>query len=320
MHRNRALLIASLFVASVAQASVDSPIHKTLNVAGGGTLTLDTDIGDVRITPANTNTVTVDIKRRAKSDDVMNNFIVTVDQSGNDVTIRGKYEKPASKWFNWSDEIDATFTITVPASYNVHASTSGGDVKLGDIGGNVYARTSGGNLDIGKVKGEVDGRTSGGDVTLAGATGRADLRTSGGGISVGDVDGPVQARSSGGSIDVRRVNGDLFAHTSGGGITVEDAMGSVDADTSGGSIRARMSQQPRSDSRFSTSGGGITLSVAPNIAVDLDAHTSGGGVDSDVPITILGKQGEDSLSGKINGGGPRLVLRSSGGGIRVKRL
>ena len=320
MHRTRGIAIASLFLASLAHGAVESPIHKTFNVASGGTLNLETDIGDVRVTTGSGNTVTVDVKRRARNDDIMRDFNVTFDQSGSDVTIRAKYDRGMNKWFNWNNEIDATFTISIPAKYNVKVSTSGGDVRLGDIGGNVYARTSGGNLEIGNIKGEVDGRTSGGDVELAGATGKVDLRTSGGGIQIGEVDSSVQARSSGGSIEIKRVNGDLYAHTSGGGIVVEDATGAVDAETSGGSIRARMSMQPRADSRFSTSGGGIVLTVASGVGVDLDAHTSGGDVDTDLPITILGKQSEDSLQGKINGGGPRVVLRSSGGGIHVKRM
>ena len=62
------------------------------------------------------------------------------------------------------------------------------------------------------------------------------------------------------------------------------------------------------------------MSLAPNIAVDLDAHTSGGGVNSDLPITVMGHVSEDSLNGKVNGGGPKLVLRSSGGGIHVRKL
>ena len=114
--------------------------------------------------------------------------------------------------------------------------------------------------------------------------------------------------------------GDLYAHTSGGSITIDEAAGTIDAETSGGSIHARMSQQPRADSRLSTSGGSIILSVAGGVGVDLDAHTSGGDVESDIPITVLGRQSDSELSGKINGGGPRLVLRSSGGGIHVKRM
>jgi len=130
----------------------------------------------------------------------------------------------------------------------------------------------------------------------------------------------VQAKSSGGSIDVHHVGGDLYARTSGGSIAIDEALGAVDAQTSGGSIRANFARQPRADSRLSTSGGGITISVAPNVAFDVDAHTSGGDVDTDVPVTLLGRQSESSLQGKINGGGPKLVLRSSGGGIRLRKM
>ena len=62
------------------------------------------------------------------------------------------------------------------------------------------------------------------------------------------------------------------------------------------------------------------MSLAGNVSVDVDAHTSGGDVESDLPITILGKQSEGDLAGKINGGGPRLVLRSSGGSIRLHKM
>ena len=81
-----------------------------------------------------------------------------------------------------------------------------------------------------------------------------------------------------------------------------------------------LSRQPRADSRLSTSGGGITLQIAPNVSVDLDAHTSGGDVDTEVPVTLLGRQNESSIEGKVNGGGPKLVLRSSGGDIRIRKL
>jgi DUF4097 and DUF4098 domain-containing protein YvlB len=110
-----------------------------------------------------------------------------------------------------------------------------------------------------------------------------------------------------------------MAHTSGGSIEIGDAGGTIDASTSGGSIRARLSRQPRADSKLQTSGGGITVHVAPNVSLDVDAHTSGGDVASDLPVTILGKQNDSSLNGKLNGGGPKLVLRSSGGDIRLEK-
>jgi len=311
-----AVVIASLSVA--AWAAIESPIHKTFNVAPGGTLTLEADVGDVRVSSGGTG-VTIDVKRRARSEEAMRDFVVTFDQQGNDVRVRAKYDRP-SRWFSWSNDVDATFVITVPSQYNLNLSTSGGDIKIGDLQGQVRARTSGGDFDLGNIKGPVDARTSGGDMSIASVRGRLDLNTSGGDIKIGEADGPATAKTSGGSIEVRRVGGDLYAHTSGGSISIDEASGAIDASTSGGSIRARFAQQPKGDSRLATSGGGITVSIAGNVAVDVDAHTSGGNVETDLPITILGKQSEGDLAGKINGGGPRLVLRSSGGSIRLRRM
>ena len=39
-----------------------------------------------------------------------------------------------------------------------------------------------------------------------------------------------------------------------------------------------------------------------------------------MPITVIGKQDDDTVVGKVNGGGPRIVMRTSGGGIRLRKL
>jgi DUF4097 and DUF4098 domain-containing protein YvlB len=315
MLRSRIALILAFVATTAAYAATDSPIHRTFNVAPGGTLTLDTDVGDIKVTSGGQG-VTVDVTQRAR---VSNRVLdVTFDQQQNDVIVRAKLEG-GSRWFNWSDD-DAKFVITVPSQYNVQLTTSGGDIQVGNLQGQARCKTSGGSISLGRIDGPAMANTSGGDVSLEGARGNVDLHSSGGGIRIGDVAGAIQAKTSGGSIEIHHSGGDLYARTSGGGITIDEALGAVDAQTSGGSIRARLAQQPRGESRLSTSGGGITVSLAPNVAVDLDAHTSGGDVDTDVPVTLLGKQSDSSLEGKINGGGPRLVLRSSGGDIKVRKL
>ena len=314
MAGSRIALVALVLIASAAYA-VETPTHRTFNVAPGGTLTIDTDVGNIRVDTGGSG-VTVDVTQRTR---VSNRRLeLTFDQQQNDVTVRGKLE-PTSRWFNWSDD-EANFVVTVPSRYNVQLKTSGGDIRVGNLQGQASVRTAGGGIELGRIDGPVVAHTSGGDLSLDGTSGTADLHTSGGGIRIGDVSGSVTAKTSGGSIDIRRVAGDLVAKTSGGGITIGEANGSVDAQTSGGSIKAQLSQQPRADSRLSTSGGGITISIAPGVSVDLDAHTSGGDVDTDIPVTLLGRQDDSSLQGKINGGGPKLILRSSGGNIHVRRM
>jgi hypothetical protein len=311
---SRIALVLAIVASSAAYAAAESPIHRTFNVAPGGTLTIDADVGDIQVTAGGAG-VTIDVTQRTHVSSRLLN--VTFDQQQNDVSVRAKFEG-ASRWFNWSDD-DAKFVVTVPSHFNVQLTTAGGDIRVGNLQGQARCKTSGGSIALGRVDGAVAANTSGGNVSLEGSRGSVDLHTSGGGIRIGDVAGAIQAKTSGGSIEIRHAGGDLYVRSSGGGITIDEALATVDAQTSGGSIRARLAQQPRADSRLSTSGGGITVSLAPNVAVDLDAHTSGGDVETDVPVTLLGRQSDSAIEGKINGGGPKLVLRSSGGNIRVRK-
>jgi DUF4097 and DUF4098 domain-containing protein YvlB len=321
MRRTIAVTAALLFAATAFAA--EDVIKKGFNVSDGGTLRLDGAVGEVRIVTGGTG-VAVEVTRKAdgrRGEAILREHRITFEQQGNDVVIESDLDDDNDRSFwNWNDDYDVQWNIRVPDRYNVDVATSGGGIRIDDIDGNVEARTSGGGIRTGRIGREGTLKTSGGSITVDGAGGRLVAHTSGGGISVGNTNGPVEVKTSGGSIQLARVNGDVVARTSGGGITIEDAAGKVDAHTSGGSIHATMSRQPSADSSLKTSGGGVTVLLAPSVAVDLDAESSGGGVRADVPVTVQGTQDEDSVRGRINGGGPRLVLRSSGGGIRVKRM
>ncbi len=325
MNRIHTVALAAVLglVSLSARAAIESPIHRDFSVRPGGTVIIDADVGDIKVTSGAGN-VSVNVIRiaktssRSRADELFKDFDVIFAQEGNDVRVRARYNHPMS-WFHWNMDFDAHFVVNVPSQYNVDLTTSGGDITVSDLAGQVRARTSGGDVSLGRIGGVVDAHTSGGDVSMTGSHSNALLATSGGNIKVGDAAGPLNVRTSGGSIDIRHAGSDLKAHTSGGSIDIGDAGGAIDADSSGGSIRARLSGQPHADSKLSTSGGGITVFVAPQVALDIDAHTSGGDVASHIPVTILGKQNDSSLNGKMNGGGPKLVLRSSGGDIRLEK-
>ena len=307
-------LTLALAIAIPALAAQDT-IRRGFNVTDGGTLRLTAGIGNVTVVSGG-NGVAIEIVREShgrRGEEMMREHDIDIRQSGNDVIIDGKLDR-GNSWFRiWdSDDYEVKWNIRVPARYNVDLSTSGGSINLADMGGTVEARTSGGGIRTGKLGGTANLRTSGGSVTVAGGSGKVNAHTSGGSIEIGDTTGEVEAKTSGGGIRLGRVGGSVLARTSGGSIRIDDASGAVDASTSGGSITATLSGQPRGDSRLSTSGGGVTVSLAGGISVDVDAKASGGGVHSDVPVTVQGTQDEGEL--------PKLVLRTSGGGIRLKSL
>jgi hypothetical protein len=122
-------------------------------------------------------------------------------------------------------------------------------------------------------------------------------------------------KTSGGSIRIGKVAGEVKAITSGGSIKVKEVKGTINAKTSGGSVTAYISEQPEGDCSLTTSGGSVSAHLAGNIKVYVDAKTSGGTAHSD--FSIDGEKSKRKIRGKINGGGPELYLRTSGGGVKI---
>ena len=303
------LCLVSLLAVQSAFARFERTVERTFNVSPGGTLTVSTQGGDVKVLPGKGDTVHVvatQYFRRAdnaaEADEAARDLEFKIEQNGNDVTADARFPRRSGWGFGGWPPVLVSFTVTVPEQYNVNLRTSGGDIEVGDLTGSARAKTSGGDLELGRINGPVDGSTSGGDIRLKAALDRVHLGTSGGDIDVGDASGDVHLETSGGDISVERATGRLRASTSGGDVSVV-LDGSLSDDVS-----------------LSTSGGTVTARVPKNAGFRLDANTSGGEVEAEgLTITIeKGGAGKSRLVGQVNGGGPELKLRSSGGDIRVE--
>ena len=145
-----------------------------------------------------------------------------------------------------------------------------------------------------------------------------ELQTSGGSLSIEDLVGELNARTSGGSINVGNITGNVELHTSGGSINTDTVTGNLNAHTSGGSIKVTIDKQLTEDAKLTTSGGSITAYLTSDIQLDINASTSGGRVKSDFDID--GRVKKMSVKGSINGGGPKLTLKTSGGSIKIKEM
>ena len=321
-------LIPILVFAGCLAVSAETEEHMSqrFTVQPGGKVIVDVDFGSIDVSTNASGEVVTDVvrkvSRRSKSseEEFLRERPVTFSQDGNSVTIRSRAKtKTGSIWRGWQ-RTEAKYTITVPAQFNVKLNTSGGSVTVADLTGETKANTSGGGLKFSRLHGPLDGGTSGGGIRVSDCDGVLKVHTSGGGIDVSGGAGTLEGGTSGGPVTVKDFRGPAHVETSGGGITIENVVGRVAGSTSGGSISARFSSPLSDELKLETSGGGVTVVLASDSAFNLDAETSGGGVSSDLPVTVSGKVARDHLKGPVNGGGKPVVLRSSGGSIRVKKL
>ncbi|MFC2156436.1 DUF4097 domain-containing protein, partial [Acidobacteriota bacterium] len=271
----------------------------------GGTLTIDASRGSIEVRGSGRDSVDVEVLREVRSTtdkiarEILDDYIVKFDQSGDNVKIKAEFKTKKSDRVR--NKLRVKFVVTVPNRYNVDLHTSGGSLSVEDLTGKVLTRTSGGSMKFDGIDGPIDGKTSGGSITI------------------GDTTQSVKVHTSGGSIKIDRAGGEVDATTSGGSITVNEVKGKINANTSGGSVKAYISKQPESDCTLKTSGGTVTVYLEEGIGVHVDAHTSGGRISTDFPIKIKGEISRRDLDADVNGGGPLLYLRSSGGSIHIKK-
>ncbi|HWM95112.1 MAG TPA: DUF4097 family beta strand repeat-containing protein [Thermoanaerobaculia bacterium] len=142
-----------------------------------------------------------------------------------------------------------------------------------------------------------DLQSTNGGVRLVGTRGRADLQTTNGGVSVEKVEGNLRLRSTN------------------GGLTVVDAAGTLDGVTTNGGIRAELTEVD-GDISLRTTNGGVTLQLPRDLRASVDIATSNGGIHSDLEVEG-GEKTRKSLTGDINGGGGKLYVRSTNGGVRI---
>ena len=298
-------VIMSLFIIVTSTALAEKPrkvVNKSFDVKADGQLIIDTDLGSIKITTHSQNTVDAEVIFKSKTnserkfESALEDFELTFNQNGNEITIEGN--KDHDNWLK-TNPFNLEFIVVVPKEFNVNLNTSGGSISVDDLNGNVDAHTSGGSLHFGEIDGVVNGKTSGGSIQVESCNGDIDVKTSGGSIKLGSIEG------------------DVVAHTSGGSITVEEVKGNIDAKTSGGGVNAKLLNTPTARCSLKTSGGSIEVRLGKDVKCSVDASTSGGGVYTDFPIMVQGKWGNHSLRGDINGGGPSLICKTSGGGIRI---
>ena len=151
---------------------------------------------------------------------------------------------------------------------------------------------------------------------------RSDIRTGDGSILVQDLRGETRLSTGDGRIEAVALDGTLDAQTGDGRVRVRGRFDLLRLHTGDGSIEAEVQNGSRMTSEWNvrTGDGHVTLRLPDNFSAELDVHTGDGHIESDLPVTVSGSRRDHELRGKLNAGGPPLIVRTNDGSIRLERM
>lgn len=296
------LMMWAISAAQGMQRNGDDPYRvETFSVNTPGNLEVQTSGGHITVEGSENGRVRVEMyvskngRSLSPSDTDLDEYEITIEQNGNQVNAIAKREN-SSNWKFWqNNNTSVSFVVYTPREMSTDLRTSGGHIKTTELTGTQQIKTSGGHLELANLQGTVNARTSGGHIDISGVSGKVEARTSGGHIDAQDTEGSLAVRTSGGHIDLKNI------------------AGTVEASTSGGSISANITKMGEF-ARLKTSGGNVDITVPRNIGLDLDLH--GSRVRTELE-NFSGSMEDDDVEGAVNGGGPMLSARTSGGTVRV---
>jgi hypothetical protein len=123
-----------------------------------------------------------------------------------------------------------------------------------------------------------------------------------------------------GSITVAGARREVRATTVNGGIEIGTSGGPVTATTVNGGIKASVGAPGAGDLKFTTVNGGIELALPSGVSADVNMTTVNGTIRSDFPITMRGRWGPRTASGRLGSGGADLSMTTVNGSLTLRRL
>jgi bifunctional DNA-binding transcriptional regulator/antitoxin component of YhaV-PrlF toxin-antitoxin module len=120
-----------------------------------------------------------------------------------------------------------------------------------------------------------------------------------------------------GGIEVSGLKGKINLETTNGGIRARDIAGAIDASTTNGGVEVDLAQLAEPGVKLGCTNGGIRLRLPPDAKATISARVTNGGIDTSGLQVDASETSRRRLEGRINGGGTRVDIEGTNGGIRI---
>ena len=270
-------------VAMAAPAARADEVVKTFSISGHAQVRVQTDDGAVRVSTGDIKQVEVRVEYTGYKLD--RDLHIEATQAGDSVQVTAK----TSSVFRFNIGINhrnLRVEVHMPKDADLEVTTGDGSVEADSITGNLDVRTGDGHITVQGAKGNIRLHTGDGHIEGRGLDGRADLTT-------GD-----------------------------GHVNVEGRFDSLNIKTGDGSVTARVDRGSKVTSPWNihTGDGSVDLDLPGDLQANLDASTHDGRISLGFPVTVEGTFSSTKISGKMNGGGQAIIVRTGDGSIHLNKV
>jgi hypothetical protein len=127
----------------------------------------------------------------------------------------------------------------------------------------------------------------------------------------------VEAHTTNGGIRMANLPNQLNVSSVNGGVEGERLSGHVDASTTNGGVQIRLDALSADGVELAAVNGGIELELPKASKADISARVVNGGIQADNLSLETTAQSRRHLEGRVNGGGSRVELSTTNGGVRI---
>ena len=305
-------ILVLVFSTLSAAAVIDRVIDKTFAAKSGLTVNVETFSGGIVVTTSDDPHVRVLVRQTVEATDekaaekLLASLEVKLAQSPDGAVALKITPLHATRW-TWQDWSPAALAIEIeaPRSCRLDLRTGEGDITVGAVRGGVVARTTAGAIFIGEVEGDITATDGRGDIAITACTGSLKLLSKNGNVLVG---------RSGTRAELSAVDGL---------IEVQSARGAIMARGNRSDIKVNFLHPLTQSSDLNADGGDVTAGFDPRSAATINARSSRFGSvrlrDIEIAVT-KGNPGSPALTGTLNGGGPLIKIRASGGQVRLNAV
>jgi hypothetical protein len=127
----------------------------------------------------------------------------------------------------------------------------------------------------------------------------------------------VKLTTVNGGVEVTGLAGTITAEATNGGIRARDISGHIEASTINGGVEVELSAVPQAGVKLECTNGGIVLRLPSDAKATLSARVANGGIETSGLKLESRESTARRLDADLNGGGPRISVEGTNGGVVI---